>query len=75
MREINLRAEHILLKHKREIRREILFARIVLLGAVLCAGAGACALYGNAFIILPAVFGGALFIYSCFAEGIFLAGR
>ena len=75
MREINLRAEHILLEHKREIRREILFVRIVLLGAVLCAGAGACALYGNAFIILPAVFGGALFIYTCFAEGIFLAGR
>ncbi len=75
MREIKLRAEYIMLKNKRELRREMLLLRITALGIFVCMGAGVAAFSENKVLLLPSAFGGILFLYFYFAQKLFLTGK
>ena len=75
MREINMRAEHILLENKRELRREMLFLRVTGFGIFVCAGGAAAGLAGNKLLILPGLAGGAALLYYYLAGGLFISGR
>ncbi|MBO5397154.1 MAG: hypothetical protein J6A97_09765 [Clostridia bacterium] len=75
MREIRLRAEYIILKHKRELRRETLLMRMIIPGIFVCLGAGASAFFGNGVLLLPSAAGVCLLLYFYFAQRLFLTGR
>ena len=71
MREIKLRAEYLLLKAGKEIRREILLMRAEILGMLLCTGA----LFSGKMLILPALAGLIALLYFYFAGQLYLSGK
>ncbi len=75
MREINLRAEYILLKFKSELKREGLLSRVTAIGIFVCAGVLLSAFYGNIFLALPSAAGGILLLYFYFAQRLYLSER
>lgn len=75
MREIKLRAEYIMLRYKKELKRETLLMRMIIPGIFVCIGAGVSAFYGNGLLLLPSCVGVCLLLYFYFAQRLFLTGR
>jgi hypothetical protein len=76
MGEIKLRAGYLMLKNRKEIKREMLFIKLMLAGIVFClAGGMSFLLSGKLLLFLLSLAGGILLSFFYFSGRLYLAGK